>query len=183
MRGDRRAIQGGFTLTELLVVLLLIGIFTGLMIAEMRGTFQDALLRSSARDVMSGLSIAGSRAVSLNQPHLFEWNATDNEFSVRATKTERGSDEAEAVERKRMDERVTIEIRDPSRGLESEAESQSNEPQAPDESQPLRRDVIQFYADGTADAREIALRDNNNGELILRINPVTGRVRVQEDEL
>ena len=44
------------------------------------------------------------------------------------------------------------------------------------------RDVIVFYPDGTADRREIVLRDSESAELVLRINPVTGRVRIAESE-
>jgi type II secretion system protein H len=170
--------DGGFTLAELLVVLLLIGIFTGIIIVEMRGTFTDALLRSSAREVMSGLSLAGSRAVSLNQSHSFELNRTERTFSVRSDQKGRGSEnEDQSSETGEIDERITVEIRDP-------AEVTENEQPEPSRDEPPQggRDVIRFYPDGTADAREIILRDNNNGELVLRINPITGRVRVQEEE-
>jgi type II secretion system protein H len=177
MRPHPQAREAAFTLTELLVVLLLIGIFTGIMLAEMRGTFEDALLRSGARDIMSGLSLASSRAITLNQPHAFEWDGGENQFTVRTRAKSRDSSESEdPVESKKIDERLTIEIRDPAEFGESE--------EAPNAPQPPRqqRDTIQFYPDSTADAREIILRDNNNGELVLRINPVTGRVRVQEEE-
>ena len=70
-------------MVERMVVLLLIGIFTGVMLAEMRGTFADALLRSGARDIMSGLSLASSKAISLNEAHLFEWNGAEKKFRVR----------------------------------------------------------------------------------------------------
>ena len=39
-----------FTLIELMVVIVIIGIMTAMMIPEMKGTFQDALLRSTSRE-------------------------------------------------------------------------------------------------------------------------------------
>jgi hypothetical protein len=37
--------------------------------------------------------------------------------------------------------------------------------------------AIGFYADGTADAVEIRLRDRDGFGLVLEVNPVTARVR------
>src|ERR1700731_2725658 len=59
----------GFTLIELMVVLVLIGILTALIIPEMRGTFESALLRSSSRELADVLNTAYSRAVTVNQLH------------------------------------------------------------------------------------------------------------------
>jgi len=183
MRLRRRNSETGFTLTELLVVLLLIGIFTGVMLAEMRGTFEDALLRSSARDLMSGLSLAGSRAVSLNQAQSFVFDSASHAFTVQP-KDKAAAANPEAAnnsfnEVRKIDERVTIAIRDPAE-LPPEIQGEEYVPSAEREEK-VERDVITFYPDGTADRREIILRDRNNMELALRINPVTGRVRIEEE--
>ena len=176
-RKGRRETNRAFTLTELLVVLLLIGIFTGAMVAEMRGTFEDAVLRSSARQIMSGLSLASSRAISLNQPYAFQLNSADNEFTVRPQQKARASaeDEEQSIDTDQIDKRISVEIRNPTDLPEERAQDEQTKSPRPD------RDVVYFYPDGTADAREIILRDNNKAELVLRINPVTGRVRVQEE--
>jgi hypothetical protein len=156
---------------------MLIGIFTGVILVEMRGTFADALLRSTARQIMSGLSLASSRAISLNQPHFFELSSADHKFTVRSQQNRRASpeEEKESTESEKIDERVTVEIRDPAEPARQELQDQPGEPPPP------KRDLIYFYPDGTADAREIVLRDNNNVELVLRISPITGRARVQEE--
>ena len=95
MRRNCPGRNAGFTLTELLVVLLLIGVFTGVMLAEMRGTYEDALLRSTARDLMSGLSVASSQAVSLNRQHHFELDTVNHTFSVRAQEEARAPADAQ----------------------------------------------------------------------------------------
>src|SRR4051812_32973537 len=63
----RRA--GAFSLIELLVVVILIGIMTALIIPEMKGTYQDALLRSTARKLVDVFGLAGSRAITMGQLH------------------------------------------------------------------------------------------------------------------
>lgn len=165
----------GFTLVELLIVLMLIGIFTGVMLAEMRGTFEDALLRSSARDLISGLGLANSRAITLNQPHVFQFDRAKNAFAIQAQNQAVSGGEPNDAEVRTIDERVAVEIRDPGAVPSPEPEV------APPREEPPKRDVICFYADGTADRREIVLRDVNNAELVLQINPVTGRVRIVEE--
>ena len=57
----------GFTLVELMVVIVLIGIMTAMIIPEMKGTYEDALLRSTSRELVSVFGVAGSRAVGVNQ--------------------------------------------------------------------------------------------------------------------
>lgn len=181
MRVRSRNGRGGFTLTELLVVILLIAILTGVMLMEMRGTFEDALLKSCARELMSGLSLASSRAVTLNQAHSFIFDSAKHSFVIQEKNHAPDPEAAgeRAGELRKLDERITIAIRDPA-DL-SEENPDANEAPTPEQEAPVERDVIHFYPDGTADRREIILRDRNNLELALRINPVTGRVRVEED--
>src|SRR3989449_10237100 len=58
-----------FTLVEIMVVVVLIGIMTAMIIPEMRGTYEDALLRSTSRELVNVFNLAYSRAVTLNQIH------------------------------------------------------------------------------------------------------------------
>ena len=160
---------------ELLVVLLLIGILTGVMVVEMRGSFQDALLRSAAREVMNGLGLASSRAATLNEAHAFTFLRGSNVFSVAPARSVShvGDNQRPLSEIRAIDERVSLEIRDPTEVID--------EDEQPKDETKQERDVITFYADGTADRREIVLRDSYNVELVLRINPITGRVRIAEE--
>jgi prepilin-type N-terminal cleavage/methylation domain-containing protein len=50
-RRNSSATQRAFTLIELMVVIVLIGIMTAMIIPEMKGTFEEALLRSTAREL------------------------------------------------------------------------------------------------------------------------------------
>ena len=59
----------GFTLVEMLVVVVIISIMSVAIVAEMHGTFQDALLRSTSRELAGACSVASSRAITVNRPH------------------------------------------------------------------------------------------------------------------
>ena len=178
----------GFTLLELMIVLILIGIMTGLIIPEMRGTFEEALLRSTARKLMDVFNLASSRAITLNQVQRVHFDRTLTHYVVES-QPRSGAGESSAPSfndipggQGELDHRITIEIHKP-----------SEEPSAnPDEGPAYvsgdqlgkshREETLAFYPDGTADGVDILLRDRAGFRLGLRINPITARVRMMELE-
>src|SRR5271157_5483938 len=48
----------GFTLLELMVVIVLVGILSAMIIPEMKGSYGDALLRATGRDLVSVFGLA-----------------------------------------------------------------------------------------------------------------------------
>ncbi len=174
----------GFTLIELMVVIVLIAVMTAMILPEMKGTFEAALLRSTARKLTDVFSLANSQAISLNQLHRVRLDRKQGRYYIErvARNGGRGRGFTPALEipggEGVLDTRLTIELRkaaeDPSdptlpgRAAGSDAGSSD--------------DTICFYADGTADAQEIRLRDREGFQLALRINPITARVRITELE-
>src|SRR4051812_45430675 len=77
--------ERGFTLIELMIVVVLIGIMTAMIIPEMKGTFQDALLRSTGRRLVETLNLANSRAVSLNQAHQVVFDRRAHRYTIERT--------------------------------------------------------------------------------------------------
>jgi type II secretion system protein H len=178
--------SSGFTLVELMVVLVLISIFTGLIVGEMSGTYEDALLRSSARKLVSAFNLASSRAVTLGQPLVVSIDPVRSRFAIHRAGAMPGENRAPSeppglIEEGTLDERIAIQPREapptpPAEGEESAPEEMA-EPLVAGEAPPKPGD-IQFNADGTADAREVLLRDRMGVELLLQINPITGRVKI-----
>ena len=182
MRVSQPTRPNGFTLIELMVVLVLIAVLSGVMVAEMRGTFEDSLLRSTARELMSTCALASSRAITVLQPHTLviepghgryaiERMVRDEQFGA-APRTIRDVDGGEGE----LDERISVEVRDPARSTEQPEDNARDELRA----EAARPGAITFYPDGTADPREIILRDGTGVELKLQINRVTARIRVVE---
>jgi type II secretion system protein H len=177
-------------LIELMVVMVLIGILSAVIIPEMKGSFGDALLRSTARDLVTVFTYTSSRAVSLNQVHRVRFDQAGH-FHVDQP-PRRGSAKAASVAPRdipsgegTLDSRISIRIRRPGdeeveRTEEPEARSGPAEPDQPRERR--SEEGILFYPDGTADPAEVVLRDPSGFGLALRINPVTAHVQVIELE-
>lgn len=179
--GDERK---AFTLIELMVVLALIGMLSALIIPEMKGTFEDSLLRSTSRDLVNIFSIAASRAVSLNQLHRVRLDRSTGRYVIekRLRETAQGDEfvpikisESEG----QLDARISIQIH-----KMEEPPADSSETAEPDHNFEGGQlvDSVSFYSDGTADRTELLLRDRQGFRLALVINPITSRVKILQLE-
>jgi type II secretion system protein H len=162
-----------FTLVELLVVITVIAVLTGVMVAEMGGTYEDALLRTNARKLIDVCDAASNRAIAAQQAQVLKIDAASGHFAVRAKAREIDEKEAFLTEGD-LDQRIGLKIREPAHVEDSDAdESEQSE-------QPTELGTVMFYPDGSADAREFTFRDRAGVEVVLRINPTTSRVRIVE---
>ena len=167
-----------FTLMELVVVVVIIGIVTAMIIPEMKGTFEDALLRSTGRELVNVFSLASSRAVSLNQSCRVELDPLTGRYLVE--RRVRDGEREDYIPLKgvsggegKLDTRITIEIRQPDEISSEDIPGR----RPPEQSSP---DAISFYSDGTSDPAEIRLRDRAGYQIVLQLNPITSRVQVTE---
>jgi prepilin-type N-terminal cleavage/methylation domain-containing protein len=168
-----------FTLIEMVVVVVLIGIMAAMIIPEMKGTFDDALLRSTGRDLVNVFSLASSRAVGLGQCYRVKFDTQAGRYAVeRQIHDGTGMDFVplkDSGAEGGLDPRIAITIT-PADENSPENDLGSN---PADQSLPS---AISFYPDGTADAMEIRLRDRDGFQLLLALNPITARVRVTEPQ-
>jgi len=187
-RGEART---AFTLIELMVVVVLIGVLSAVIIPEMKGTFEDALLRSTSRELVNAFSLASSRAISLNQLHRVRLDPRTGRYVVEKRIHESpDGDEFEPVKdisgsEGDLDSRITIQIHRP--GEAPPASGSENAPApaaaAPDTAAaPVSVESISFYGDGTADPAELLLQDRQGFRVGLRVNRITSRVQILELE-
>ena len=173
----------GFTLVELMVVVVIISIMSAMIVAEMHGTFQDALLRSTSRELASAFSVASSRAVSVNRPHRVRIDQVTHQYVLE--RSARGGTDFFPVRdipnsHGKLDPRITVNI------VNTGMDSLDDAGQTPKEDSGTPggvpsfgpEEAVTFYPDGTADAREIELADRDGFRLSLRINPITARVQI-----
>jgi type II secretion system protein H len=185
MRGNpnNRGNHRGFTLVEMLVVVAIISIMSVAIVAEMHGTFQDALLRSTSRELASAFNLASSRAVSVNRPHRIRLDSVSHRYFLERG-TRGGVDFRPARDvvgnSGNLDSRITIHILEPGVNAPDDAGQEPSEDSAKAGDLPASQpaEAVTFYPDGTADARQIELTDRDGFRLALRINPITSRVQI-----
>jgi type II secretion system protein H len=172
-----------FTLLELVVVLVLIGVLAAMIVPQMQGSFEEASLRKSARQLISVFGLAYSRAVSTHHVQRVNIDPASRHYFVEESLTRATS----GTEFKPLNDlsgfsgeiesRVSIELRDPS---ESANEEDSNPP-APANDLDSTFSGVAFYPDGTAIGREIVLKDRAGFQLVLQVNSATSHVQIMDD--
>ncbi len=165
------------------MVIVIIGIMTAMMIPEMTGTFQDALLRSTSRELINVFDLAYSRAVSLNQLRRVRLDENTGRYLVEKQVTENGQENFVPADdvpgsKGEFDSRISVAFHSPDE-ISSEADASAETPDLGNDGNGV---TIAFYPDGTADGGDITLRDRAGFRLLLQINPVTARVHVVELE-
>src|SRR5688572_25237653 len=103
----------GFSLIELMVVLLLIAVLSAMIIPAMHGTYEDALLRSTARRLVDVCNLASSRAVTLNQVFCVRLNTKEGKYLVAPQRKAEAATKQMAPMEGVFDQRVSVELRRP----------------------------------------------------------------------
>jgi type II secretion system protein H len=168
----RQARKRAFTLVELMTVIVIIAIMTALIVPEMKGTFQDALLRSTGRELVDAIELSSSRAVSLNQTVRLDLDAATGRYELARKTHHNGVEEFEPLKdvagaNGKWDTRVSVRI--------VQQEDASDEATATNQVS-----ALMFNPDGTADNALIMLKDRAGFQLALRLNPITSRVSIIE---
>src|ERR1700744_266932 len=157
MSAARCGNRSAFTLIELMVVIVIIGVLTAMIIPEMKGSFQDALLRSTSRELVDVFNLAYSRAVSLNQLRRVRLDEKTGRYVVEKQVTENGQESFVPAndmpgDKGELDSRITIEFHQS--GANAEASTATETTASTDESS-VNKMTVNFYPDGTASAGEI----------------------------
>lgn len=171
----RRRKSGGFTLLELIVVLIIIGISSALVVPRFLGGMESLDVRAASGKVAASLRYARSQAVSQRVPYTAIFNLEQDRLTIissRVDEAEKGdaTDEGEAAGRPggRYDLPEGIFFKRVEAG---DAYSKGGE----DNEESFR---IVFYPSGSSDGGEIAVANNRGRRYIVSIDVITGSVEL-----
>src|SRR5262245_7709930 len=112
---SRHSLKSGFTLIELIVVIVLIGVIAAVILPEMRGTFEDALLRSTRRRLISVSRQAASREVATSSEQRLKFEIQNGRYELERVSRGKGKSNADQnrniVEKGDLDKRIVLQIR------------------------------------------------------------------------
>jgi len=175
--------ERGFTLVELLVVIVMIAILSAVIVPEMKGMLEGELLHSTSRKLTQALGIAYRQSVTSNLPHRLRLDTSHGRFLIerRATLEESNTGfvplENVSGAKGKLDQRIRLEIAEIEDESDDEQSEASSLEEQPDE-RAAESDAILFKPDGTTEKREIRLRDRQGFGVALRLNPITSRVKL-----
>ena len=195
--------RSAFTLIELGIVVALLAIMVAWITPELKGTFEDGLLRSTSSKLISAIGLAHSQAVTQGtDQHLrFDYNESAYRIVPESMGMENApitaSGDAKSIQSHspdsegKWDPRIKITVRPTSTSSPGEQindginstypndPSPSNSQEAPRQGEAgTTQKSISFRADGTSEAVSIFITDREGYSLELRINPVTSRVKL-----
>jgi len=168
----------GFSLVELMVVVVIIAVMAALIVPAMRGTFEAERLRQAGRQILQSLHLAYSQSVTQRHPHRWHFDPDSGRYQVeQLVQDESASSPFQPVSglpeaKGSLDPRIQVEVRPLT--TPTVIDLDNNQPVAP--ASPNDANTVAFYPDGTAQPMEIVLRDQEGFEQILRVNPVTAQV-------
>src|ERR1043165_1920189 len=125
-----------------MVVINVIAIVTGVMVLEMGGSYEDALLKSNARKLIDVCDAASNRAIAAHQAQILKIDAGSGKFVVK-TKAPAAEESDAQVTQGELDKRIALMIRQPER--EDPGDDAETTDGAGDAA---KSDAITFYPDG-----------------------------------
>jgi type II secretion system protein H len=172
--GRGRVNKDGFTLLELLVVLVVIGLLAAFVLPRMGGTLSNLQLRTAARQVAAAMRYATQKAMSEQRPFALRFDADAGDIRlVPSTATSAIPDEQPVpaerlpgdLDRWKLPERIRL--------------TPPRDDLAVGAQHPF---TIHFYPNGSNSGGTIALTAENHRRMNVRIAFMTGAITIEESE-
>lgn len=173
---DERKAGSGFTIIEVIVVIVLIALFAGAVGGAYSGPYKSMMLKKAARDVLLAAKYARSTAVEQQKVCILTVNAIDRQVLVMVESWDEDSSQTVASETKNAYWRtVTL-------GGDAQFELVAVDQSDMDVSQVDQADgvyTVRFRQDGTAQNAVIQVGDGSR-HYVVTISEATGLARVDE---
>lgn len=173
MRLTLRTSKKGFTLAEVILVIIIIGLISGIGAGVATGTLKSLQVKKAARDFLLAAKFARITAIEQQQYCTIELNRDENMFAVYLEIFNAQSGEVEKVP---IRNQFFKPVKLPGQAAFEEVEVNNyGVPVIADESSSSV--PILFYADGTAQAAIVQIGDGRD-HYTISINPATGRAKL-----
>jgi len=161
--------SSGFSLLELLVVILLISLISALVMPRMAASLPGVQLKSTARAVAASLRYARSKAVFESTPYVAIFDHTQRLLAVEPVEEPIESAELDKL-REILNTSRVYELPD---GIEFAAFNNSDADQD--------RDLfsILFFPRGDSTGGKIVLQNLRGNQYALTVDPITGAVEIE----
>ncbi len=183
-RRTRAATNGGFSLIELVVVILLLGIMTAFAVPKFKGMYQQSEMARVATKLIELINYAHQRAVLEQQPQTLIADIREGEYWMEVLDEERESKRRGSRTRSSRRRQKTLKTLDGKLPKDYEF----TYCYLPLKDDVVRRDEARlvFYPDGSCDGMHLILarldpdNDRNDRYIFIRLNSNTGKISVLE---
>ena len=171
---DRRySIQAGFTLLELLVVLVIISVMVAFVGPRLAGSITNMNLKAVSKRIAASLRYARSQAISESRPYEAVFDLDKHLMIIRSSQTAQEDDQqgegTEPVSRPPKSYKLPDDVR-LEKAIWKDQEGDSG----------LFR--ILFVSNGGSSGGELLLRNDRGHRYRITVDVITGTVRVESDE-
>lgn len=151
-----KTVRNGFTLIELVLVLFIIGIASALAVGILYRSMDNIRLKTAAKDISASLRYARSHAVAGEKIYSFVMNKNGyGLYTEQYDKSDTGREKTSFVFQKILPQGIAAEYQ---------------------EIEDIR---IDFYPQGDSTGGEIRLRNEKGAELLITIEKITGKVKIE----
>lgn len=154
--------QRGFTLLEMILVIILMALIAGVSLPFMGSTLDRISLQSTAREIASALRFARSQAITLKTLFTFNGDLTNNRYWLTNPRADT------STKTKTVDETVRL------------AQFQNA-----DDIQSDGTFIIRFYPRGNSSGGSIRLEqaneENSETYYVIKIDPITGSPKIEAE--
>jgi type II secretion system protein H len=172
--------QAGFTLIEIMLVVMIIAVMTGISMPLMKGTFQSARIKAASREVAGFLRLARNTAVLRERPCEIRFNLEKDQYWL--VLLDENANEEDLNKRQERRERQELKIGEDAASVHELPKDvhfaviYSGASVTEDKKLPR----VIYYADGSSTPATIVVQDKKKRAFNIEVYQTTGMARVEE---